>query len=167
MPFATRSGALTLAVFAAAALAGGCASLTRGPAACDVLAIDEIATVVNVTAIRRDDSSSGFNTKTRIDSCRWTASGGTTVELRLYRADAEDAWAMVFESAKAHATTPDAAGRVRGRTLSGVGDDAMILPGSAGEESVAFKVGRTGATLAGRAPEAALVELAKRVAGRL
>lgn len=152
----------------AAAILSACSSVDRAPAACELLSVDEIASVLRTTGVREANGSE-FNTATGIDTCKWTSDGPTTLELRLYRADssAESAWTMVFESAKAHATKPDAAGRVRARSVGGVGDDAMFLPGSSGDGSVAFRVGRTGAVIAGRTSEDALVDLAKRAAGRL
>jgi hypothetical protein len=157
-----------LAACAAAASLSGCALVGRAPAACELLTVDEIATVLHAPGVQKDGGS-GFNSTTGIDTCRWTTDGRTTLELRVYRADssAESAWTLVFDSAKAHATTPDASGRVRARSLDGVGDDAMLLPGSGGDISVAFKVGRNGAVIAGRGSEDALVDLAKRAAGRL
>jgi hypothetical protein len=137
--------------------------------ACDLLPVDEIASVLKVAGVRPADGS-GFNKATSVDTCRWTAEGGSRLELRLYRANpaAESAFAMVFESSKAHATLPGADGRVRARSLSGVGDEAMFLPGvGSAPASVAFRVGRSGAVIAGTASEAALVDLAKRAAGRL
>jgi hypothetical protein len=132
-----------------------------------VLSADEIASALQATGVRKD-SGSGLDRATGIDSCKWTSDGGTTLELRLYRADAsaESAWTLVFESVKVHATKPDASGRTRGHSLSGVGDDAMFLSGASGDASVAFRVGRTGALIGGRTSEDALVSLAKRAAGR-
>jgi hypothetical protein len=139
-------------------------STGRAPSACDVLSPEDIARVLQTSNIKRADGS-GLDSTTGIDSCRWTADGNASVELRIYRADsaAEGAWKMVFESARAHATRPDGPGR----TLTGVGDDAMVLAGSAGAPGIAFRVGRTGAMIAGSGSEDAMIELAKRVASRL
>ena len=157
-----------LAACGAAAILSACAHGDRAPAACELLSADEIASALHATSVQRGNDS-GFNAATGIDKCQWTPDGRAGLELRLYRADssAESAWSLVFESAKVHATTPDANGQVRGHSIGGVGDDAMFLSGSGGEASVAFKVGRTGATLAGGASEEVLVDLAKRAAGRL
>ena len=150
----------------AALLAAACGR--SAPGACTLLTADEIAGALRTSGVKTD-SASGFDRSTGIDRCRWTSDGGTPLELRVYRADssAEGAWEMVFDSAKAWATKPDATGQIRARSLSGVGDDAMFMPGSGGDRSVAFRVGRTGAVLAGQAPEEALVDLAKRAAGRM
>ena len=135
------------------------------PSACDVLSVDEVSGALQRSGVQTADDA-GINRATGIDSCRWTADGNAVVELRIYRADssAEGAWKLVFESARVHATKPDAPGPGRARSLTGVGDDAMVLAGGA---SVAFRVGRTGATITGTASEDALIELAKRAAGRL
>ena len=158
---------LRLAALAAVVLLFGC-RFGGSPPACTLLTPDEIASALQTTGVK-GGSAAGSDHSKGIDSCRWTIDGGTSLEIRIYRADssAEGAWAMVFESAKAHATKPEARGQTRAHGVSGVGDDAMLLPGTHGESSVAFRAGRTGAVLAGRAPEAALVELAKRAAGRL
>ena len=152
----------------AAAILSACTLVDRSPAACELLSAEEIASVLQTPGVRQANGS-GFDTATGIDTCRWAADNQPALELRLYRADssAESAWRMVFESAKVHATKPDAAGRPGAHGLSGVGDDAMFLPGSGGDASVAFRVGRTGAVLGGRTSEDALVDLAKRAAGRL
>src|SRR5262245_1790261 len=115
-----------LAACGAAATLSGCSLAVRAPAACDLLSAAEIASVLHATSVQKEKDS-GFNAATGIDSCHWTADGRTGLELRLYRADssAESAWALVFESAKVHATRPDATGHVRGHSVSGVGDDAM------------------------------------------
>ena len=127
--------------------------------------MDEISAALHASGISKADGS-GFNSTTAIDTCRWAADGNVRAELRIYRADssAEGAWKMVFESARVHATKPDATGPGRARTLTGVGDEAMVLAGGA---SVVFRVGRTGAAITGTASEGALIELAKRAAGRL
>jgi hypothetical protein len=163
-----QTNARVLAVGGAVAILTGCSRGYRAPAACDLLSADEITSVLQTAAVRQEKGS-GFDTATGIDTCKWTIDGRTTLELRLYRADssAESAWSMVFESARVHATKPDASGRVRARLVEGVGDDAMFIPGATGDASVAFRVGRTGAVIAGSTPEGALVALAKRAAGRL
>jgi hypothetical protein len=151
----------------ATALLGGCRARETAPA-CSLITPDEIATALQATGVKID-SSSGFDSSTGIDRCRWTGDGARTLDLRIYRADssAESAWTMVFESAKAHALKPDAAGASRAHGVDGVGDDAMFLAGTGGSSSVAFRVGRTGAVVSGEATEQALVELARRAAGRL
>jgi hypothetical protein len=153
-----------LAVFVGLVASTACVA-GREPAACAVLSADDIAQVLQRGAVTTAEGS-GLNTTTGIDTCRWTADGNARVELRLYRADssAEGAWKMVFESAQVHATQPDAAGRTRARSLTGVGDDAMVLQGSGGGPSVAFRVGRTGAVIVGTGSEEGLIELAKRAA---
>ena len=140
----------------------------RAPGACAILSVDDIAGALQRGAVAKAESS-GFDSTTGIDLCRSTADGNESVELRVYLADssAESAWKMVFESARVHATQPDAAGHTRARNLAGVGDDAMLVRGSDGGPSVAFRVGRTGAVIAGTGSEEALVELAKRAAARL
>jgi hypothetical protein len=149
--------------------AGGCSRLTnRPPAACDVLTADDIARTLHVAGVSKGNGP-GFNSTTHLDTCRWTADGNVTLELRLFRPDATTGEAMqtVFESSKVYATRPDASGRVRARALTGVGDDAMVLADIGSGTSVAFRVGGTGVTLLGTAPEDALVELAKHAADRL
>lgn len=155
-----------LAVFVGLVASTACVA-GRAPAACTVLSADDIAQILQRGAATTAEGS-GLDSTTGIDTCRWTA-GNAKVELRLYRADssAEGAWKMVFESARVHATRPDVAGRTRARSLTGVGDDAMVLQGSGGGPSVAFRVGRTGAVIVGTGSEEALIELAKRAAGRI
>lgn len=148
-----------------AALLSACSLVDRSPAACELLSPDEIGSALQVTSVRQE-SGPGSSSPPGTDTCRWTADGAS-LELRLYRANDEGAWKLVFESAKVHATKPDAEGRVRAHTVSGTGDEAMFLPGSGGDASMAFRVGRSGGVLAGRASEAVLVDLAKRAAGRL
>ena len=149
------------------ALSCGCRLKDAEPA-CTLITADEIATALGTTGVK-PDSTSGLDRSTGIDRCRWTSDGGKSLDLRIYRADssAESAWTMVFESAKAHAIKPDETGLSRAHSVAGVGDDAMFLAGTGGNSSVAFRVGRTGAVVTGEAPEQALVELAKRAAGRL
>lgn len=144
-----------------------CACAGRGAAACEALSPDEIARVLHAAGVRTADGS-GFNQATGVDTCRWTADANT-VELHIYRADssAEDAWKLVFESARAHATRPDASGRTRARTLTGVGDEAMLLFDSGNGAKVAFRAGRTGATIGGIKSEEMLIELARHAASRL
>jgi hypothetical protein len=158
-PGAALSAAFVLIV------AIGCTG--RKPTACDVLSADDIGKVVRATTVKTAEGS-GFNQATGIDTCRWTADA-EKIELRVYHADssAEDAWKMVFESARAHATTPAASGRIRARSLTGVGDEAMLLFDSGSGASVAFRAGRTGGTIGGIRSEELLIELAKRAASRL
>jgi hypothetical protein len=164
-----RSGAMPRVLFMLAATALLCGCRGRDAAsACALITADEIATALHTSDVKTD-SASGFDPATGIDRCRWTTDGGKSLDLRIYRADssAESAWSMVFESAKVHAMRPDETGRIRARNVEGVGDDAMFLVGTGSNGSVAFRVGRTGAVVAGDAPEQALVELAKRAAGRM
>lgn len=163
------SRAACLPTVIAVLLSSGCYGIA-GPdrAACEVLSTDDIAQALRASEVRQAEGS-GANKDTGIDTCRWTTGGNTNVELSLYRADssAQGAWKLVFESARAHATKPDATGRTRARTLTGVGDDAMVLAGTGRATSIVFLVGRTGAMLVGTGSEDALIELAKRAAERL
>lgn len=161
--------ALSFALVAAGSCAGvGFDVASRRPAACDVLSVDDIARTLPATSVRQAEGS-GFNDATGVDTCRWTADRNTRIELRVFRTDssAGDALKMVFDSSQAYATRPDASGRTRGRTLTGVGDAAMLLSDTGSGTSVAFRVGRTGATIIGTGSEDALIELAKRASTQL
>jgi hypothetical protein len=160
--------ALSFALVATGGCLVGFDVANRAPAACGVLSADDIARTLPATSVKQADGS-GFNSATGVDTCRWTGDGNVRLELRTFRTDssAGDALKMVFESSQAYATRPDASGRTRGRALTGVGDDAMLLSDTGSGTSVAFRVGRTGATIIGTGSEDALIELAKRASTRL
>ena len=147
-------------------LACGCGSAPV-PDACALLTADDVASALGTTGVKAD-SAADIERPPGLDLCRWTGASGAAVELRVYSGDSsvKNAWTMVFESAKVHATKPGAANPTRARGVDGVGDDAFVFE-SGGNPRVAFRVGGTGATVAGRVPAEALIELARRAAKRL
>ena len=153
------------------------ASRRSGPkaqTACEVLTAGEIAGVLKVPQVTKDETSSRKNEFTNIDFCYWYVTGRINpdrderLEVRLRRAESaeEGALLLLFSAAKGDTTEHDAARDQKAQPISGVGDQAVYSAFPDGG-SIAFRVGTSAVNISGLVSKDALISMAKLAAQKL
>lgn len=142
--------------------------------ACELLTANDIAAILKVPQVKKDEFSSGKNEITKVDFCYWYPNAKVNndrderIEVRLRRAESADEGSllMLFSAAKGDAVEHDIERDRTAQPVPGVGDEAIYSPYPDGG-SIALRAGTSAVTISGLLTKDKLVSMAKLAAQRL
>lgn len=145
----------------------------KAQTACEVLTAGEIAGVLKVPEVKKDEHS-GKNELTHIDFCYWYVTGRINpdrderLEVTLRRSESaeEGALLLLFSAAKGDAVEHDVERDRKAQPISGVGDQAIYSAFPDGG-SIAFRAGTSAVNISGLVSKDALISMAKLAAQKL
>jgi hypothetical protein len=171
-----RTASTIVVAFVLASVGVGQARSSQPPArrtltACELLLPAEMAGILKVGAMEKDEVNSGLNEMTRVDHCNWGVKGATTgdgVGISVYRSQSQGDGAGLAEYGAAKGAAPEHDSCRAVEPLGGVGDEAVYSPAPVGAwGSVAFRKRAVAVMITGSASKDALIAMAKIAAGRL
>src|SRR5262245_4122651 len=144
---------------------------TRAKNACELLTPAEIAKVLNVAEVKKDDIKSGEHVMTHVDICNWFVKEGSDegIEVRLYPAKVFHGSALVASiGAKGEAVGHDHTRDQQAHRVTGVGDEAIYSPNPVGKGGgIALRTPTGAVSIVGFASKEGFVALAKLAASRM